>query len=83
MDKIKDFLSSKRNVIALVSAIVVVGIICVVVGSNSKNDKKTATSGNVKVEKETTLKIEKESTPVRERARRRQLRTRRRQPNKP
>lgn len=62
MDKIKDFLSSKRNVIALVSAIVVVGIICVVVGINSKNDKKTATSGNVKVEKETTLKIEKEST---------------------
>lgn len=62
MDKIKDFLSNKRNVIALVSAIVVVGIICVVVGSNSKDDKKTATSGNVKVEKETTLKIEKEST---------------------
>lgn len=62
MDKIKDFLSSKRNVIALVSAIVVVGIICVVVGINSKNDKKTATSGNVKVEKETTSKIEKEST---------------------
>lgn len=62
MDKIKDFLSNKRNVIALVSAIVVVGIICVVVGINSKDDKKTATSGNIKVEKETTSKIEKEST---------------------
>lgn len=62
MDKIKDFLSNKRNVIALVSAIVVVGIIYVVVGGNSKDDKKTATSGKVKVEKETTSKIEKEST---------------------
>lgn len=61
MDKIKDFLSNKRNAIALVSAIVVIGIICVVIGINSKNDKKTATSGNVKVEKETTSKIEKES----------------------